>query len=211
MAYKKATFTESVFVNFPFDDNYLELFRGLIFTVYYCGFFPRTALEDNSATEHRLDKIYSMIEESKYGIHDLSRVELDPDNNLPRFNMPFELGLFLGCNKYSEARNQKLKKCMILDVNRHRFKISLSDIGGIDGYGHENNHEKIIKSVRDWLHTTSRKNSIPSTLIIKQKYKIFLKELPEVCNDLQWDFNDLNYNEFLTIVEEWIDVNKEEI
>ena len=100
MAYKKATFTESVFVNFPFDDNYLELFRGLIFTVYYCGFFPRTALEDNSATEHRLDKIYSMIEESKYGIHDLSRVELDPDNNLPRFNMPFELGLFLGCNKY---------------------------------------------------------------------------------------------------------------
>ena len=74
-----------------------------------------------------------MINESKYGIHDLSRVELDPVNNLPRFNMPFELGVFLGCNKYSEARRQKLKKCMIIDANTHRYKISLSDLRLIVG------------------------------------------------------------------------------
>jgi len=36
-----------------------------------------------------------IIRDSQFGIHDVSRVELDDANRLPRFNMPLELGLFL--------------------------------------------------------------------------------------------------------------------
>ncbi len=208
MVYNKPKYIESVFVNCPFDEDYKQLFQSLIFCIYYCGFFPRSALEDNTATENRLEKIYKMIMESKYGIHDLSRVEIDVINNVPRFNMPFELGLFLGCNKYSDERKHKLKKCMIVDTSPHRFKISLSDIAGIDGYGHENNPTKVIKVVRDWLQTTSKSKTIPSSIIINNAYNSFMVELPTICDTLQLDINDLCYNEFVTIVEEWIDQNK---
>ena len=44
----------------------------------------------------RVDKIYDLISESNYGIHDISRVTLDHVHRLPRFNMPLELGLWLG-------------------------------------------------------------------------------------------------------------------
>ena len=205
MSYGKASYTESVFLNCPFDDEYLKLFQALIFSVYYCGFIPRSAKEENTATENRLRKIYTMIEDSRYGIHDLSRVELDSDNKLPRFNMPFELGLFLGCNQYSEGRKQKLKQCMVMDSKPHRFKISLSDLGGVDGYGHADDPEQIIKVVRNWLQTASKKTLIPSALIIKNQYSIFLNELPSICEESQFDLDDLSYNEYLTIVEEWID------
>jgi hypothetical protein len=208
MAYTKPKYNESVFVNCPFDEDYKQIFQSLIFCIYYCGFFPRSALEDNTATENRLEKIYKMIDESKYGIHDLSRVEVDIINNLPRFNMPFELGLFLGCNKYSESRKQKLKKCMIVDTTPHRFKMSLSDMAGIDGYGHSNNPSEVIKVVRHWLQVSSKKATIPSAIIIRDAYNSFFEELPNICTTLNWDINDLGYNEFVTTVEEWIDQNK---
>lgn len=55
-------------------------------------------LDDGGQT--RIDKLYGLIGECRYGIHDLSRTELDDVNQLPRFNMPLELGLFLGAKRY---------------------------------------------------------------------------------------------------------------
>lgn len=61
-------------------------------------------LEINDAGDQRIDKINNIIKECKIGIHDISRTELDDHSNLPRFNMPLELGLFLG------AKNSVLQK-----------------------------------------------------------------------------------------------------
>ena len=41
----------------------------------------------------------SLISASPRSIHDLSRVELG-ENELPRFNMPFELGMALGAKRF---------------------------------------------------------------------------------------------------------------
>lgn len=79
-----------VFVNAPFDDAYLPLLHSLLFTVHACGFVARTALEDVGGAEPRLHKIARIIEETRYSIHDLSRVTLDTASGLPRFNMPFD-------------------------------------------------------------------------------------------------------------------------
>ena len=67
-----------------------------MFVIFDCGFEARCALEDDDASRVRVDKIYDLISESKYGIHDISRVTLDHVHRLPRFNMPLELGLWLG-------------------------------------------------------------------------------------------------------------------
>jgi hypothetical protein len=45
-----------------------------------------------------------MIGECDYGIHDLSRVEVDA-GGIPRFNMPMELGLHLGARLFGSGRH----------------------------------------------------------------------------------------------------------
>jgi hypothetical protein len=69
-------FEKNVFINCPFDDQYLKLLRPLLFTVIYLGFTPRIALEALDSGEPRIKKILDLIEDSKYGIHDLSRMRI---------------------------------------------------------------------------------------------------------------------------------------
>src|SRR5688572_25760997 len=93
-------YEESVFLNVPFDGGYTSLLRALVFTVYDCGFVARCALEEEDASEIRIQKIYGLISGSKYSIHDISRTTLDPRWRLPRFNMPLELGVVLGAKRF---------------------------------------------------------------------------------------------------------------
>ena len=95
MAYKN-----SVFLNVPFDPKYKRLFEAAIFAIYDCGIIARSAKEDEDSSEPRVEKIYELLQESKYGLHDISCVTLDTKNRLPRFNMPLELGVWLGAQRY---------------------------------------------------------------------------------------------------------------
>ena len=49
-----ADYDNSVFINCPFDDSYLPLFRALIFAVFECGLVPRCAQEVYDAGEVRI-------------------------------------------------------------------------------------------------------------------------------------------------------------
>lgn len=90
------------------------------------------------------------IEECRFGIHDLSRIERDAVNDLPRFNMPFELGLFLGGRRYG-PRPQRDKHCLVLEAERYRYQNFLSEIAGQDIRSHDNEPAKPVGAVRDWL------------------------------------------------------------
>ena len=89
-------YARQVFLNCPFDDEYRPIYEAIIFAVIHCGFVIRCARERDDSGETRISKIVEIIRASQFGIHDISRVELDKSNGLPRFNMPLELGLFLG-------------------------------------------------------------------------------------------------------------------
>ena len=133
----------SVFVNCPFDTRYRRLFQAIIFTIFDCGFIARSALEYDDSSANRLEKIYSIIKSSKLGIHDISRTQLDSTSKLPRFNMPFELGIFLAARKFGE-RKQKRKRSLVLDTERYRYLSFISDIRGQDIKAHGNDVRKII-------------------------------------------------------------------
>jgi hypothetical protein len=102
-------FGKSVFINCPFDEVYQPLLRTLIFTIKTIGFIPRITLERNDSGEVRLHKIKELIESSKYSIHDLSRSKSKSENEYFRLNMPFELGLNLGCRDYHTNKIYKVK------------------------------------------------------------------------------------------------------
>jgi hypothetical protein len=92
-------YDRNVFINCPFDPAYQPLFAAIIFTIQYSGFFTRSALEVSDGTRTRLVTLCELIAGCRYGIHDLSHTSLDLAHGLPRMNMPFELGLFLGCQR----------------------------------------------------------------------------------------------------------------
>ena len=127
----RARYEDNVFVNCPFDEGYRPMFDAIVFAVHACGFYARSALEFEDSAENRLDKIMRIIEACRFGIHDISRTELNTAG-LPRFNVPLELGLFLGCRRYGTARDRK-KICLVLDVERDRYQAFMSDISGQDG------------------------------------------------------------------------------
>lgn len=91
---------KAVFLNVPFDADYRPLFEALVFCVIDCDFEPRCALEASDGGHFHVEKITRIISTCAFGVHDISRTELDAKWGLPRFNMPFELGLFLGAKRF---------------------------------------------------------------------------------------------------------------
>ncbi len=125
-----AEYERNVFINCPFDNAYAPIFEAIVFAVHDAGFRPKCARERLDSSEIRLQKILNLISESRFSIHDLSRTELDDSNQLPRFNMPFELGIDVGCKTYSQAH--KDKSFLIFESERYRFQKYISDIAGQD-------------------------------------------------------------------------------
>ncbi len=79
-----AEYERNVFINCPFDSDYAPIFEAIVFAVHDAGFRPKCARERLDSSEIRLQKIVSLISDSKFSIHDLSRTELDEANRLPR-------------------------------------------------------------------------------------------------------------------------------
>jgi hypothetical protein len=127
---------DGVFINCPFDAAYRRMFEALVFTVKACGFQPRSAREADEGGQPRIEKIIEIIRQAPYGVHDLSRTQLDKGSRLPRFNMPFKLGLFLGASRYGDV-TQCSKKCLIFDVTPFRYQKFISDIAGQAVHAHE--------------------------------------------------------------------------
>ena len=109
----QANYSDSVFINCPFDSQYNPIFRAIVFTVYRCGFLPVCALDEDNGLDNRLRKIEKQIQSCQYGIHDLSRAEQN-STAFPRFNMPFELGIFWGAKKFGNQR-QRSKNALRTD------------------------------------------------------------------------------------------------
>src|SRR5262245_62068026 len=171
-------YEENVFLNCPFDGPYKKIFEAIAFAVADCGFQIRCALETEDAGEVRIEKIFEIIENCKFGINDLSRAGLDSVTGLPRFNMPFELGIFLGARRYGRGR-QKEKCCLILDSEKYRYRAFISDISGQDIREHGDNPAEAIHIVRNWLRSQSGNPDIPGGTTIKDRYNTFRKDLPE--------------------------------
>ena len=171
--------TGHVFINCPFDSEYEALFHAILFTVIACGHEPRCALEEDDAMDVRLHKIIRIIEECPLGIHDISRTELDDDHQLPRFNMPFELGLFIGASHILRRQSAR-RRALVLDRERFRYQKFLSDIAGQDIRSHEGDVFKAIRIVRDWLASAHPEQKQPSASAISQEFRRLKSDFKQV-------------------------------
>ena len=200
-------FERNVFINCPFDDEYRTLLKPLLFTLRYCGLTPRIASERLDSSEIRLDKIIEMIQESKYSIHDLSRIKAGRAGEYYRLNMPLEVGIDLGCKQFHHDPKYREKKSLILEGERYSVLRALSDLAGADVRCHHNQAEKMVESVRSWLVEAGRPD-VPGPNSIWDDFNFFNADLNSDL--LQNGFKKsqietLPIPEFLGFMDKWLD------
>jgi hypothetical protein len=194
---------EDVFINCPFDADFLEIFRAIVFTVKACGFVPHTAQDYSDSGQTRIDKIMTLIAECDRGIHDLSSVALDVETSMPRFNMPLELGISLGI-KWKGGPRQKRKRILGLDADEHRYDKSTSDISGQDISSHGGKPENAIASVRDWLAQDCDPSlpHLPGGAALEQDYQKARKLIDGLITENRLDrWKKLSHPDFLRCVD----------
>jgi hypothetical protein len=192
-----------VFINCPFSPDYQDYFRAIVFAVIRSGFVPRCANENDDGGEVRIDKICRIIVESRYGIHDISKTEPDPGSGLPRFNMPFELGLFLGARKFG-GRTQSRKKILVLDRELHRYQAFISDIAGQDIHAHGGHIQQLIEKVATWLRDEAQDPGVPGGRAIAAEYARLSADLPAIARVKRLEPDELTFKDLTAIAAEWI-------
>jgi hypothetical protein len=201
-----ADYERNVFINCPFDAGYAAIFEAIVFAVIVCGFRALCARIKLDSSEFRLNKIMDLIAPSKYSIHDLSRVELDEGSALPRFNMPLELGLDLGCKRFSPSR--KTKSSLIFDAQPFRFHKFISDIGGQDVANHNNDPALAIANVRNWLRAESDRSDLPGAYSLNDRYETFKRAVPKICETLKLKADEMTFVDFCQAVMAFLDEEK---
>ena len=179
-------FDVSVFVNCPFDEAYRALLHAALFAIHDCGFAARTALEDVGSDETRLDKIVRIIGESRFSVHDISRVEVNADAPLPRFNMPFECGLSFGAARFGSAAGATGRDQLVLAAEKFQDRRTLSDLAGQDAAYHGNDVRELIRAVRGFLAAKAKQVLPPAVLVrghgaIADRFDQFRRELPALA------------------------------
>lgn len=208
MAARRNRYLQSVFINCPFDNQYWPLFEALVFTVIACGFKPRCALEELDSGTVRLEKVLRIIRSCRLAVHDLSRVELSGRRSLPRFNMPFELGLDIGCRKFGR-RQFREKRTLILDSKRYRYQAFISDISGQDIHTHNNVPDNLIRRARDWLRVNSGRSSLLGQRHIARSFRNFTRSLPDNCRENGLDRKNLLFVDYVWLARIWIEAERE--
>lgn len=198
------TYETSVFLNCPFDHAYQPLFEAVVFAVYDCGFVPRCALEVDDGSQVRIEKIIRIIGSCRLSVHDVSRTETDTESGLPRFNMPLELGIFLGAKAFG-PRRQRRKAAIILDGERYRFQRFISDIAGQDIRAHSGLAREAVCRVRDFLSIhLAPVGSLPGGEYIAARFELFAEDLPRACSRARLHRDNLTFLDLTNLVVGWI-------
>lgn len=183
-------FDENVFVNCPFDQDYRRLLQPILFTIIYLGFRPRIALEEADSGIPRIQKILRLIGESRLSIHDLSRLRAVQAGEFYRLNMPFELGLDVGCRTFG-GKTMRNKRCLILESEPYRFQVAISDISNSDIAAHHNTPETTSAEVRNWLASHSPK-PLPGPAHVWSKFLYFEIDNRENLRDRGFSDRDID-------------------
>ena len=198
----------NVFINCPFDAEYRPVLEALVFAVHDAGFRARCALEYSDSAVNRFAKITQIVKECRFAIHDISRTEFTKVGRemLPRFNMPLELGLFLGSKAFGD-RNHQIKQCLILDRKLYRYRAFISDLAGQDISCHNNKPTDAIREVCKWLTTVSGLKNIPGGTVVTQRFRQFQRQLPIFYDALKKTPEDVTFVDYSFAVTDWIQIN----
>ncbi len=148
-------FDTNVFVNCPFDDDYLPLLRPLLFTILYLGFTPKIALETlelgrNAHSKNNLSDRAIQIRDPRY---------FAPKSGEGWRLLPAEYAFRtgFGCRMQTVQRGPTHQEKMSypggrkVQISSRDLRLSNSDIAV-----HKNEPADITSEVRNWLNNMAK-------------------------------------------------------
>jgi len=145
-------YSNNVFINCPFDNSYKKILERLLFVLEFYEY--KVFISTNMSSGHdRLSNIIELIEKSKFTFHDMSRHIAQKKGEYARFNMPFELGIDIGCFHF--RRNRQDKVIAMLDSSPHSYDKYLSDMSGRDILYHFDEPDLLFQIIPEWLELHS--------------------------------------------------------
>jgi len=205
-------FDKNVFINCPFDKKYKPLLKPLLFTILYLGYQPRIASESSDSGETRINKIFKLIQESKYSVHDLSRIKSSKKDEIFRLNMPFELGVDIGCRKFKGGK-WNTKKCLILETKPYRYQKALSDLSNSEIKSHKDDPKTLVRRVRNWFVETMEIDNVKSAAVIWDNFNEFMSDFffkRKKEGFKKADLQEMPIPEIIKFMKDWIRSKKEQ-
>lgn len=198
------SFENNVFINCPFDKEYSPLLRALTFTLLYLELEPNLS-QTLSSSSIRINQIKQHIKQCKFSIHDLSRSKALVQDELPRFNMPFELGLDIGAAEYG-GKKLKSKQTLILETERYHYQKVLSDIAGQDIANHNDDPAKLSEKVRNWISDNSPNKIVPSHSKIFYTFFQFTSDLSANLSVTysEKEVEEMPIGDYIKFAKDWI-------
>ena len=198
-------FHTNVFINCPFDDGYIPLLRPLLFSAVRAGLTLRIASETFDSGVARINRICELVRESKYSVHDLPRMRASSEGEIHRMNMPFELGLDIGCRVFSGGLGNQ-KRCLILETEQYEYQKALSDMSNSDIKRHQNEPEELIRQVRNWFVEVGI-GKLPSGTVIWEEFNEFMADFYQERKAEGFEGKDLQMMpvpEYVGFIETWV-------
>jgi hypothetical protein len=198
------SFENNVFINCPFDKEYSPLLRALTFTLLYLELEPNLS-QTLSSSSIRINQIKQHIKQCKFSIHDLSRSKALVQDELPRFNMPFELGLDIGAAEYG-GKKLKSKQTLILETEKYHYQKVLSDIAGQDIANHNDDPATLSEKVRNWISDNSPNKIVPSHSQIFYTFLQFTSDLSANLSDTysEKEVEEMPIGDYIKFAKDWI-------
>lgn len=163
-----------VFLNIPYDPKFERLFLAYIAGISAYGMVPQATLQITDSSR-RLEKILKLARSCTYSVHDLSRVQLDAKKpRVPRFNMPFELGL---CVADANQKDNQKQNWFVFEAVANRLDKSLSDLRGTDPRIHDATVRGVLSGLCNIFRRPGRQPSVPQ---MWQIYKKLRKSQPAI-------------------------------
>lgn len=199
------SYCNNVFINCPYDKDYLPLKRAIVFVVRMCGLNPLLVSFNLDGGMSRLDKIKQMISCSRYGIHDISRCKAKEKDEWYRMNMPFEMGLDFGYGFFSYGQDKK--HFLVLTEFPYSQQPSLSDMAGNDPLCHNGNASVLINVVRDFFFSElpeEQKKLLKTKSQLNQLFQQFQTDLYVNFRSDETAISDMSDYEYLSEVDNFI-------
>lgn len=164
----------SVFLNIPYDDNFVDLYLAYIAGMAAFGLVPRSAIEIPGG-KLRLDRIFALIQLCHGSLHDLSRVEA-------RFNMPFELGLAVAWCDLNESGHivPKSDHTWFVFASDRGIEKAFSDLLGSDSYIHDGSPQGLFRELCNAFVRSYRR---PRVRQMERIFRALRRDLPQIMLD----------------------------
>lgn len=191
---------DAIFINCPFDNKYKPMLRAMLFVARFYGLEVKIASSDTDSKSNRLERIIELMKESKYSIHDLSKLKSEKRKEYYRMNMPFELGLDYGIGG-------KEMIFLIFEDEAYKLKIALSDINGWDVRPHNNKPEQLILEFRKWIvvnRDLPESKKVLSSSDIWYIYNDFYARYSDYMDAHRLKDEEVSVSEYISLVDKFL-------